>query len=264
MRRGIRHGFIELHNNARKAVMNPSRFTSVEPPKMPDCSRPGLVEAEAALCATFRARRIQALAKKLLPCLPAQEWQDLFQATAPDAIRFEQKQQTLLYVEVATTRQMSQLDRDSFTAEVEWLAMRRGGVLDPFVDGAAAIFFDDPQACVRTAMELQRSAAELRLRMGIQTGICVIASFRTASGSNRSLVGQEIELAAQVAATAASGSIALSPETYALVKDELQEDATGCVVTEEFHDSDLAQVCLTPTPVKSEHMLSTFAGLGQF
>jgi hypothetical protein len=33
---------------------------------------------------------------------------------------------------------------------------------------------------------------------------------------------------------------------------------------EEFQDSDLAQVCLTPTPTKrGEHALSTFAGLGR-
>jgi hypothetical protein len=33
---------------------------------------------------------------------------------------------------------------------------------------------------------------------------------------------------------------------------------------EEFHDSDLAQVCLTPAPAPGSAAMSTFAGLGQF
>jgi hypothetical protein len=65
-----------------------------------------------------------------------------------------------------------------------------------------------------------------------------------------------------VAATAAAGSIALAPETYALVRDDIQIDAPGCLLMEEFHESNLAGVCLTPAPLRGEHALSTFAGLG--
>jgi hypothetical protein len=65
-----------------------------------------------------------------------------------------------------------------------------------------------------------------------------------------------------VSASEASGSIALSPETYALVKEDIHLDAPGCLLMKEFNDSDLAGVCLTPAPVRGEHALSTFAGLG--
>ena len=149
-------------------------------------------------------------------------------------------------------------------AELEWLAVRHRGVVDRFHDGAGVVGFDDPAACVRMAMDLQRCAHELRLHMGVHTGICEIATFRTEGEWRTTLIGQEPALAAQVAATAAVGSIAVSPETYALVREDIHTDAGGCLLMEEFHDSDLAQVCLTPAPVKhAEHAASTFAGLGR-
>jgi adenylate cyclase len=168
----------------------------------------------------------------------------------------------LLYAETGNAGGLSERNSDSFAAEVEWLATRHGGTADRFVDGAAVVFFEEPAACVRMAMDLQRSANELHLRMGIHTGVCDIARFRAGLEETSTLIGHEAGLAAKVAATAASGSIAVSPETYVLVKDDIRTDTSGCLLMEEFHDSDLAQVCLTPTPVKGEHTLSTFAGLG--
>ena len=108
-------------------------------------------------------------------------------------------------------------------------------------------------------MDLHRSADELRLRMGIHTGICDIGTFRSGFSGRCTLIGHESGLAAKVAATAATGSIAVSPETYALVKDGIHDEAPGCLLMEEFQDSDLAQVCLTPAPVLGERQ-SNFAG----
>jgi class 3 adenylate cyclase len=115
------------------------------------------------------------------------------------------------------------------------------------------------------AMDLQRSVTRLRLRMGVYTGRFTIATFRVDGDYHRTLIGPEPEIAAKVAATAATGSIAVSPDTYQLVRAEIDADAGGCLLMEEFQDSDLAQVCLTPTPgfKQSEYGLSTFAGLGR-
>lgn len=111
-------------------------------------------------------------------------------------------------------------------------------------------------------MDLQRSAAELQLRMGIHTGICDIGSFRCGEHVGCTLIGPEMGLVAKVAATAAVGSISVSPETYALVKEDVLSGASDCLLTEEFRDSDLAQVCLTPTPVRGDNNSGTFASLG--
>jgi adenylate cyclase len=218
---------------------------------------------EAHVRATAHARRIESLSEKLARQLSPEDWQQLFHGAELEAIRFEQKVQTVLYAEPGETRLWSERERDSFTAEVEWLATRHHGSVDHYLDGGAAIFFDEPGPCVRMAMDLQRGAAHLHLRMGIHTGICDIGTFRSGHQARCTLIGPETGLAAKVAATAATGSIAVSPETYALVKDEIQTDASGCLLTEEFHDSDLAQVCLTPAPGTSASATSTFAGLGR-
>jgi adenylate cyclase len=218
---------------------------------------------EAHVRATAHARRIELLSEKLARRLSPDDWQALFHGVELEAIRFEQKVQTVLFAEAGGVHTWSERERDSFTAEVEWLAVRHHGTVDRFVDGAAAVFFDEPGSCVRMAMDLQRSANELHLRMGIHTGICDIGTFRSGHEARCTLIGPETGLAAQVAATAATGSIAVSPETYALVKDEMQADAGGCLVMEEFHDSDLAQVSLTPAPAPGGPALSTFAGLGR-
>ncbi|MDP3759439.1 MAG: response regulator [Ramlibacter sp.] len=218
---------------------------------------------EAHVRATAHARRIELLSEKLARHLAPEDWQALFHGAELEAIGFEQKVHTVLFAEAGDLRVWNDRERDSFTAEVEWLATRHNGRVDRYIDGAAAVFFDQPGPCVRMAMDLQRSANELHLRMGIHTGICDIGTFRSGREVRYTLIGPETGLAAQVAATAATGSIAVSPETYALVKDEVQADSAGCLVMEEFHDSDLAQVCLTPAPAQGGPALSTFAGLGR-
>lgn len=217
---------------------------------------------QAHVHATAHARRIEALSEKLARHLSAQDWERLFQGPEQDTIRFSEKVQTVLYAEAWNSVNWGERERDSFTAEVEWLAMRHYGTVDHFLHGAAAILFDEPASAVRMAMDLQRSAAVLQLRMGIHTGICDIATFSSKRQHCFTLIGPETALAAQVAASAATGSIAISPETYALVQDDIHAQAAGCLLTEEFQDSDLAQVCLTPPPPKGGPPISTFAGLG--
>lgn len=219
---------------------------------------------EAHVRETAHVQRVEQLSEKLSRRLSPENWQRLFHGAESGTIRFEEKQQSVLYAEAPGVDFMSERDRDSLAAELEWLATRHRGHVDRFNDGAGVAFFDDPAACVRMAMDLQRGASDLRLRMGVHSGMCTIATFRSGLDWRSTLIGKETGLAAKVAATAATGSIAVSPETYALVKEEIHADANGCLVMEEFHDTDLAQVSLTPAPVKnSEHALSTFAGLGR-
>jgi adenylate cyclase len=217
---------------------------------------------EAHVRQTRHARRVEALSEKLARQLSPEDWAMLFVGAGSEGIRFEEKVQTVLYAGAIDLASWAAPERDRFTAEIEWLATRHRGTVDRFLDNAALVFFDDPSACVKMAMELQRSTSDLQLQIGIHTGICDIGTFRSRHELCCSLIGPETGLAAQVAATAATGSIAVSPETYALVKDDIHSSDPGCLLTEEFHDSDLAQVCLTPTPATGSTALSTFAGLG--
>ena len=45
------------------------------------------------------------------------------------------------------------------------------------------------------------------------------------------------------------------------MQSEIQAETAGCLLTEEFHDSDLAQASITPAPTRGGPELSTFAGL---
>ena len=223
-----------------------------------------LERVEAHVRATGHSRRVEALSEKLARHLASAAWERLFHGDGAAPIRFERHRMSILYAGAPGLDLGDDRNRDSLAAELEWLATRHNGIVDPFEDAAGVAFFTDPAACVRMAMDLQRSARDLHLRMGVHTGICDIGTFRSDAEWRCTLLGHETRLAAKVAATAATGSIAVSPETYALVRDVIHADAAGCLVMEEFQDSDLAQVSLTPAPVKrNEHGLSTFAGLGR-
>ena len=216
-----------------------------------------LQRVEAHVRATAHAKLLEALSEKLARHLAPEGWARLFHGPDTETIRFEHKHQTLLYAESLASEAMDEVARDSLAAELEWLAARHKGRIDRYDDAAGVVFFDDPAACVRMAMDLQHSARHLHLRMGVHTGVCDIGTFRGDFEVRCTLIGHETRLAAKVAATAAIGSIAVSPETYALVKEELQADAANCLLMEEFQDSDLAQVCLTPAAP------SSFMGIGR-
>jgi len=219
---------------------------------------------EANAQATTRARRMDALSERLASRLSPESFVTLFQGPDRHSVHFEQRLLTLLFVECPDLAGWSDVDRDSFMMQVEWQAARHHGSVDAFTWGGTAIYFDDPGACVEMAMELQRSAAELRLRMGVITALCDVATFQCDGQVRTTLVGLETEQAAQVASTAASGSIVISPEAYGLVQQVVHADTQGCLLLEEFRDSDLATASITPTPLQGGHALSTFAGLGTF
>jgi CheY-like chemotaxis protein len=214
---------------------------------------------------TAHAARLELLSEKLSRQLTPEAWQALFHGEGAASIAFEEKQLTVLYAETTLLPTWGDRDRDSFAAEVDWLATRHEGQLDPYLWGATVAFFDDPHAAVRMAMDLQRSALELQLRIGVHTGHAVIGTFRSGGTSRRTLIGLETGLAAKVAASAAIGSIVISPESYVLVQNDIQAETQGCLVTEEFHDSDLAQASITPAPARAGAKPGTFAAatLGQ-
>ena len=209
---------------------------------------------EANVRSSVYTRRVDLLSEKLARHVSPESWARLFHGPDANSISFEEKQQTILYAVVAGRGLQEERDRDSFRAEVEWLATRHRGNVDRYEDAACVVAFDEPAACMRMALDLQNSARSLDLRVGVHTGICEIGTFRSEHEMRCTLIGLETRLAAKVAATATTpGSIAVSAETYALVKDDIHADASRCQLTEEFQDSDRAEVCLKPpsSPVRA-------------
>lgn len=184
-------------------------------------------------------------------------------AVEPDRgfIAFEQRAVALLCIEAGGMAGWSAADRESFAAEVEWLALRHHGKVDRYRAQGTVLFFDDPGCCLQMALNLQRCVPELRLRLGMHHAEVGIASFHSNGDILWCVVGEGALEGARVAATACAGSVVISPDAYALVRGQVRE-ARGCLLTEESDGGDWATASLTPAPSKDDVLASTFAGLG--
>ncbi|MBC7603702.1 MAG: hypothetical protein H7255_13715, partial [Ramlibacter sp.] len=168
-----------------------------------------------------------------------------------------------LYIEPVDPVRLQPMDHDAVIAEVEWLAAQHEGVHDRFFDAAAVVFFEDPTDALRMALELHLAAGEVGLRMGMGTGICDVGFFRHDSIENCTLIGTETRYAARMARHAASGSIAISPETCEVIKDELRAELSNCSVTREFdQDEDISVICVTPPSMRTPQAQSKFESVG--
>ena len=121
------------------------------------------------------------------------------------------------------------------------IALRHGATIDKFIGDAILAFFGDPEtkgvvedakACLRMAIDMQRRLAGLnakwrergveqpfRVRMGINTGYCNVGNFGSNDRMDYTIIGAEANLAARLQSIAEPGSVVISFETYALVRD---------------------------------------------
>ncbi|WP_298932398.1 response regulator [uncultured Ramlibacter sp.] len=202
---------------------------------------------EQHVAAAVQERRMDALSERLSRHLSPDAWQELFHGAGRDSIAFSQKTLSVLFAESATLAGCSERERNGFATQLDTLATRYRGTVDRYGWGGTLVFFESPEACVRMAMELQRSAVRLRLRMGIHSGHGEIASFGMDGKQHQALVSSPVAtLAAQAAARAEPGCTVLTPDAYALVQVDVHVDANGSVLTEDFQDS--ATGTLAPLP----------------
>ncbi len=204
----------------------------------------------------------ETLARRVAGRLPAASWSSLFQNLEEAPVWTERKTLTLLFVEPLSSHRFDPRVAQLFDGQMEWLAARYHGIRDRFTPSGALVFFEQAANCVCMAMALQREAAPLRLRLGITTTSCQLASFCSDGEAFVTLLGAEDQLAARVAACASSGSMLISPSTYALVRDFVQADVRDCLIAEEYDPLDGATASITPTPERGGVEASTFAGLG--
>ena len=184
-----------------------------------------------------RALLLEALSDKVLHQLPPAVWKGLFLGPEGDSIRFEQRHLTLVHADLSAAPADADAAIERFHGELQRLNGRHNGRLDPYQDGAALATFENPGAAVRMAIELQRSSEDLALRIGVVSGVCTLAYFRVQGRLWCTPLGEQPERAATVAATAATGGIVISPETYGPGegRDRLHAD----VDAPEFADSEL-------------------------
>jgi class 3 adenylate cyclase len=161
-----------------------------------------------------QALLLEALSDKVLHQLPAAVWKRLFLGEERDSIRFEQRHLTLVHADAEVPEGERGSVTERFYQELQRLNTRHGGRLDPYVNATALVTFEDPGAAVRMAIELQRAAGGVPLRVGVASGPCTLAFFRAQGRLWCTPLGEQPARAARTAASAALGGIVISPETY--------------------------------------------------
>jgi hypothetical protein len=180
---------------------------------------------------------LEALSDKVLHQLPPAVWKQLFLGEGHESIRFEQRHLTLVHADSQAEPGRPGGATERFYRELQRINTRYHGRLDPYVDAAALIAFDDPSAAVRMAIELQQAAQDIALRIGVVSGPCTLAFFRAQGRLWCTPLGVQPARAAQVAASASAGGIVISPETYAPLGIEVRGEALRG--GRDFEDSEL-------------------------
>jgi hypothetical protein len=189
--------------------------------------------------------------------LPGSVWRSLFEERSGKA-GFGSAQRTLLCVECPFEGPFA---RDSVVAGLKRLARRHEGIVDPCADDFAFVSFADPEAALRTAVELQRLVPRARLRMGLGSGRCRMAVCSAGGQDFLVLLGSERARIEELTRRAAPGAVQLPPEQYETLEGTIGHDLGSCLVLAEFDNEVLTEVSLTlPPDVTAE--VSTFAGLG--
>lgn len=123
------------------------------------------------------------------------------------------------------------------------VAERFGGTVDELSGDAILVLFGAPQAtddrdhalrAARMSVQMQEAvqgldelwrrdgiAVDLKVRMGINTGVVTIGSFGSAQRTKYSAVGTPVNLAARLQAACEPGRVLISHDTWLLVHDEV-------------------------------------------
>ena len=185
---------------------------------------------------------LEALSDKVLHQLPPAVWKGLFLGDGRSSIHFERRHLTLVHADAMLRPHGSSAAWASFSQELQRLAVRHGGRLDPYVNATLLATFEEPGAAVRMGLALQSAATGLGLRVGVVSGPCTLAFFRAQGRLWCTPLGAQPERAAQVAASARPGGIVISPETYAPGEHSGQSPDTRDFQDSEIDLSTLAHV----------------------
>lgn len=186
---------------------------------------------------------------KISRYLSPQIYDAIFSGQKNVEIATERKKLTIFFSDIkdftATTERLQPEELASllneYLTDMSEIALSHGATIDKFIGDAILAFFGDPhsygvaedaKAAVRMAIDMQRRLAALnakwrdrgveqpfRVRMGLNTGFCNVGNFGSSARIDYTIIGAEANLAARLQSIAEPGSIVISFETYALVRD---------------------------------------------
>lgn len=115
-----------------------------------------------------------------------------------------------------------------------------GGSVDKIVGDAVVALFgaplaheDDPERAVRAALRMQRTVGEvsaeldtpIRMRIGVNTGEVLVGALR--AGGDYTAMGDTVNLASRLEATAAPGEVFVGPSTYEATSEVVRYESRG-------------------------------------
>jgi adenylate cyclase len=188
---------------------------------------------------------LRKLSSQLSKYIPPQIHRALVERRFDVAVSTERKKLTILFADIVDFTSMSErLQPEELTQvlnlyfdELSQIAEKHGGTVNKFIGDALLVFFGHPEsggeradaaACFAAAREMLAAlpelgdrirrttpSVELRLRIGINTGVANVGNFGSSQRLDYTVIGAEVNVAARVIKTARPNTIALTDETFA-------------------------------------------------
>ena len=204
-----------------------------------------------------KSTALEVLSGKLAKYLAPQVYNSIFTGRQDVRIASQRKKLTVCFSDIAgfteTTDKMevggSHSAPQSLSDGDVTIASVHGATIDKYVGDAIVMFFGDPEtrgvkedalACVTMALAMQRRMSELaqvwrdtgmetplRCRIGIHTDYCTVGNFGSEDRMDYTIIGGAVNLASRLEHEAQPGTVLISYETFAQVKDEIHCEEQG-------------------------------------
>jgi PAS domain S-box-containing protein len=204
-----------------------------------------------------KSTALEALSSKLAKYLAPQVYNSIFTGRQDVRIASQRKKLTVCFSDIADfTETSDKMESEDLTqllnhylTEMSRVATDYGATIDKYVGDAIVMFFGDPEtrgvkedalACVRMALAMQKRIGELaevwrdagieaplRCRIGVHTGYCTVGNFGSEDRMDYTIVGGAVNLASRLEHEAPPGSVLISYETFAHVKDKIHCEEQG-------------------------------------
>ena len=196
-----------------------------------------------------RNNQLETLSTRLSKYLSPQIYSSLFRENRSVSTPAKRKKLTVFFSDIVNFSDITErVESEDITRilneylnEMSGIALKYGATIDKYVGDAIMIFFGDPEtlgvqedakSCVLMAVEMQRMIKHLALRwqkqgfdhpfhirIGINTGYCTVGDFGSNERMDYTIIGHQVNLAARLEQAAKPGTVLISHDTYALVKD---------------------------------------------
>ncbi|MCA1490904.1 PAS-domain containing protein [Sinorhizobium alkalisoli] len=200
---------------------------------------------------------LEALSAKLAKYLAPQVYSSIFSGRQDVRIESQRKKLTICFSDIAAfTETTDKMESEELTqllnqylTEMSKIALAFGATVDKYVGDAILMFFGDPEtrgvredaiACVSMALAMQRRMGELgeawrgigiesplRCRIGIHTDYCTVGNFGSEDRMDYTIIGGAVNLAARLEHEAAPGTVLISYETFAQVRELIHCEEMG-------------------------------------